>query len=191
MGALLDDFAVVDDEDEIGVHDGREAVSDDEGGAAVGEFIESGLDEAFGARVNIAGRFVKNHHRRIGDHGAGDGEELFFAGGDVVRILVDFGFVALVERADEVVDMSGFTSTNHVSFRCVAFSVAQVFFDRAGEEPGVLEDHTEEATNVFASHAARIDAIDFYGSLFGVIEAHEEIYDRGFSGAGRADESDL
>lgn len=48
MGALFDKLAFGDDEDLIGVADGREAVGDDEGGAACHEAFEGFVDEALG-----------------------------------------------------------------------------------------------------------------------------------------------
>ena len=58
MRALLDEFAVVEDADLIGIADGGEAVGDDEGGAIGAEVFEGLLDEFFGGVIEGGGGFV-------------------------------------------------------------------------------------------------------------------------------------
>ena len=58
VSALLDEFAVVEDADHIGVADGAEAVGDDEGGAVRAELVEGLLDELLGGVVEGGGGLV-------------------------------------------------------------------------------------------------------------------------------------
>lgn len=58
MGAALDEFAMMEDADEIGLADGAESVGDDEGGAVGSEAVESLLDEFFRGVVEGGGGFV-------------------------------------------------------------------------------------------------------------------------------------
>lgn len=51
MPALLDDIAVADDQDQIGVANSAQAVSDDEAGLALHQLVHGFLDEHFGASV--------------------------------------------------------------------------------------------------------------------------------------------
>ena len=60
MGAFFSDDAVVQDEDHIGILDGRETVSDDEGGTAHHEFIESILHDLFTFGIERRGGFVED-----------------------------------------------------------------------------------------------------------------------------------
>ena len=54
MGAALDDFAVPQDQDQVGVADGAEAMGDDEAGATGHEPVQSFLDEPFEiGRANV------------------------------------------------------------------------------------------------------------------------------------------
>ena len=63
--ALLDDAALVEDDDQVGVDDGREAVRDDEGGAAGPGGIERPLDAGLGLGVQRAGGLVEQQDRRV------------------------------------------------------------------------------------------------------------------------------
>ncbi len=79
VGAALEDAAFLQDEDEVGVADGGEAVRDDEGGAAGEEALERLLDEELGVRVDAGGGFIEDEDGRIFQESAGDGDALFFA----------------------------------------------------------------------------------------------------------------
>jgi hypothetical protein len=79
MGAAFDDFAVAQDEDEVGVADGAEAMGDDEAGAAGHEPVQGLLDETFGRGVDAGGGFVEDQDRAVFEERAGDADALFFA----------------------------------------------------------------------------------------------------------------
>jgi len=44
------------------------------------------LDQHLGSGINVAGRLVQNEDRRVGKNGAGDGQKLFLALGNVGRL---------------------------------------------------------------------------------------------------------
>ena len=63
-------------EDQIGIGDGRQAMGDDEGGAALAERIERLLDAALGFGVEGAGCLVQDQDRRVLQNGTGDRKAL-------------------------------------------------------------------------------------------------------------------
>ena len=65
MRALLDDVALLDDEDQIGILDRRETVDDHEGGASRGQAIHRLLDQYLGAGIYAARRFVEDQERCV------------------------------------------------------------------------------------------------------------------------------
>ena len=79
VGSLLDDMAMVHDDDEIGIDDGGEAVCDGDDGAVFHQRVKCLLDKMFRGGVERGCRFVENENRRILEQGAGDGETLFLA----------------------------------------------------------------------------------------------------------------
>lgn len=74
--AALDDAAVFEDHDGVGVADGGQAVRDHKRGASAHDAVHAALDELFGARVDGACRLVQDEHRRIGHGHARDSEQL-------------------------------------------------------------------------------------------------------------------
>ena len=87
--ARFDDAARLHHEDGVGVADGGEPVGDDEAGAAGAQVGHGVLDEGLGAGVDGRGGLVEDEDRRLGEEGAGDGEELAFAGAEVGAVLVE------------------------------------------------------------------------------------------------------
>src|SRR5512135_1946423 len=76
VSTLLDDFAVVDDDDIIRIADGGEAVRDDEAGAALHQAQERLLDARFRARVHAGGGFIQDEDAWVGEDRAGNGKQL-------------------------------------------------------------------------------------------------------------------
>ena len=105
MRAALDDRALVEHDDFIGVDDGREAMRDDQRGAAARDAVERVLDLALGEGIERRGRFVENEDGRIFQNGAGDGDALLFAAGEFQPALADLRFIAARRLFDEAVDL--------------------------------------------------------------------------------------
>ena len=95
VASALDDAAVVEDHDNVGVLDGGQTVRDDEHRAALHQLIHAALHDGLGARVDGAGRLVEDHHRRVGDRRAGDGDELALALREVRAVVGQQRVVAL------------------------------------------------------------------------------------------------
>jgi hypothetical protein len=76
VGAALEDAAVVDDQDLVGLTHGREPVRDDQAGAALEGGVEGTLDGELGLGVEVRGRLVEDHHGRSLQQQARDGQPL-------------------------------------------------------------------------------------------------------------------
>ena len=65
MRALLDDAALVEDDDAVGAAHRREAVGDDERRAALHQVREGAGDERLGLGVELRGRLVEDQDRGV------------------------------------------------------------------------------------------------------------------------------
>ena len=81
--SLLDEATVVEDEDAVGVPDGREAVRDHERRAARRERLQRAQDRRLGARVDRARRFVEDQERGVREPRAHEADDLALALGEV------------------------------------------------------------------------------------------------------------
>ena len=99
--ARLDDAAVVEHDDEVGLTDGREAVGDDDRGAALEGGVQRPLDGDLGLGVEVGGRLVE--HDDVGrlEQQAGDGEPLLLAAAEPVAAVADDGVETLGQLVDE------------------------------------------------------------------------------------------
>src|SRR5262249_47030506 len=88
-------LATFEDEDRIGRNEHREAMRDRDDGAPVADAVDIGVDDRLALRVERAGRFVENQHRRIDDEGTGDGQALTLAAREVDGAFLEPGVVAL------------------------------------------------------------------------------------------------
>src|SRR6266508_1279147 len=105
---LLDDFAILNDNDLVCISDRRQAVSNDETGASFHQAQQSFLDARLGARVYAGGGFVEDEDARVRQDGAGDRQQLALSLAEVAGTLGKFGLVALWQLADEVIGVREF-----------------------------------------------------------------------------------
>ena len=87
MAALLDDMAILHDEDHVGLFDGGEAVGYDEGGAPLHESCEGILDLEFSTGIDGGGSLVQDQHGGQAEEDTGDAKELLLSLGQGTAIL--------------------------------------------------------------------------------------------------------
>jgi hypothetical protein len=102
VAALLDDPALVEDDDPPGLADGRQAVGDDDRGAPGEQPPQARLDAALGVQVDVRRRLVEDEDARVGDERAREGEQLALAGRELRAALADLGLQPVGQGRDEV-----------------------------------------------------------------------------------------
>ena len=101
VGALLDKFALVENENLVDMLDGAQAVSDYQARAILDQLLEPFLDEHFRFGVDIARGFVKDENRRVMRQSAGEAEELLLSHAEDVASFARDGFVSFRIFFDE------------------------------------------------------------------------------------------
>ena len=79
MSPALDDAAFLHDDNEVGVFNCRQAVGDDEGSPSTHQSVHGFLDYDLSSCVDAGSSLVEYEHRRVLDHGPGNGEKLLLA----------------------------------------------------------------------------------------------------------------
>ena len=74
--ALSDQLTLVQDQNDIGMADGREAVRYHEGGAPDHQIFQRVKDDGLRFRVNRGGRLIQDENRCVFEKGARDGDAL-------------------------------------------------------------------------------------------------------------------
>ena len=87
---LVDDLAVLEEDDPVGVGGNARIVRDDDHGAApvVRGFAQQADDLVAGLRVQVAGRLVAQDQRRVGDHRPRQRNTLLLAAGKLRRAVL-------------------------------------------------------------------------------------------------------
>src|SRR5207237_1141551 len=102
------------DQDAVGVADGRQAVGDDERGAALHDLRERGLYFRFGRGVERARRLVENQNRRILQESARDRQALALASREQSAAFADRRGEAFLASVDEVERLRAGASVAHL-----------------------------------------------------------------------------
>ena len=190
MPALLDDMAVLHDQNHVRLADGRQTMRDDEARAPPHHRGEHLLDLQLGARVDGAGRLVEDQHRRQRQHEPRDAEQLPLSGGESCARVGQGRIIALRQARDEAVGMGGLRRGLDLGLRGLGPGQRDVLAHRAGLEPGVLQDHAEILPEAVARDTAHIVPVDGDRAAVHVVKAHEQIDERRLAAARRADDGD-
>ena len=137
VAALLDDASFVKDNDDIGIFDSGQTVSDDDGGFVVHKFVQSILHQIFRNGIKCAGGFIKDKDGGIFQNGTGDGKALFLTAGQTGAVLADDGIIAVGELGDELFHV-GHTGGGEDLFigNFPLHGVSDIVTDGAGKEDG-------------------------------------------------------
>src|SRR5437867_11500442 len=174
--SALDDAAAVEHENLISVNDGRQAVRDDEHGAAGEQPVDGLLDKALGLGVERRGRLIEYEDRRIDEQRTSDGDSLSLSARETSAALAEDGLVSVGKLADEAVRVRGAGGRDDLLVgEAFGGTVRNVVSYRVVEEHGVLAYDTGEAPERRERNLTRVDAVDEDPSRGRLIEARDEI----------------
>ena len=138
MDSPLGDLAAFENEDLIGMANGRESVRDDEAGTVLHEAVEGLLDEPLGGRVHTRGGFIEDEDRWIFEKGASDGEALFFTDAQFDTTLSEWSVEAFRKALDEIGGVCGAKDFPEFILGCVGLADPEVFSGGSIEEEALL-----------------------------------------------------
>ena len=140
MRAALDDAAVAEDDDLVGVLHGGGAVRNQNGGATVHDAAQASEDTLFGLRIDAGERVVEDEDARVANDGAGDGGALLLSAGERDAALADNGFVFMGEALDVGIEAGDFGGLANLVEIVVGQAEGDVAADGFAEEIRVLRD---------------------------------------------------
>ena len=190
MRAGVDDPSMVEDDDEVCAADRRQAVGDDERGPAGEEPTQSAVDPALRADVDRRRRLVEDEDARVCEEGSRECDELPLAERELEAALADLRVVAGGEIGDERVGSDGVRGRFDLGAGGAGPAEGDVVGDRACEEEALLRNDPELAAERLLGDAAQVGAVDRDPPVARVVEAREQLGDRGLSRAGVPDERD-
>ena len=183
MGTAFDDLTFFKNHDRVCIADRGKAVRDDKGRAVLHQAIHAVLDVALGAGIDRACRLIQNEDGRLGDRGTRNVEELALSLREVCAVARDHGVVAVFQAHDEAVRTCGLCCGDDFLIGCIGATVADILHDRACKQVRVLQNHRDIFAEYIPFDVTNIHIIDRDLTRIDVVEAVDQIGDRGFTGA--------
>src|SRR5208283_3214606 len=159
-GAALDDLAMVEDENAIGVPHRGEAMRDHEGRAALGRRRKRLLYLPLRRRVERARRLVEDHDRRVLEQRASNRQALTLAAREAAAPFADDGLYPLVLARDESFGLRELQRDVDLGRRGVGLADAQILLDRAGEQHRLLKNDADVAAKRLELDVADVAPVD-------------------------------
>ena len=188
--ATLDDTAVLEDHDRVGIAHGGQAVRDHKRGASAHDAVHTALDKLFGTRVDGARGLVQDEHRRIGHGNARDSEQLALALRQVGAVGRDRRVVPSRQAADKRVSAGCLGSGAHFLVGRVELAKADVLRNGAAKQVCVLQHNAERPAQAGLGNVLDVDAVVRDLAVIDLVEAVDEVGDGRLSGARRAHKRD-
>ena len=160
MSSPFDDFSFMEDTNQVGIFDGRQAVGNDQHSPARHQLAHCTLDQGLVFRVDVGGGLVQHHDGRVRDDRARDGYPLLLAAGQVHALGAYYRGVAVGKAADECVRLGGLRRLDHLVIGRPRPAAPDVVRDALAEQVGILEHQAEAAHQFVLAHLADVDAAD-------------------------------
>src|SRR5699024_5682066 len=119
---------------------------------------------------------------RIGEEGAGDGDQLPLPGGDVRALVLDDGVVAVGQGVHEAVHEGGPRGGDHLVVGRLQAAVADVLPDGAAEQHRVLQHHAHARTHRTPVQGSDVHAVQADLPGIDLVEPHDEVHEGGLPG---------
>ena len=191
MISLLNDISVLHHQDQICILNGRKSVGDNKAGPSLHQVIHSLLDLHFCSCINGRCGLIQNQDLIVCQDRSCNGKQLLLPLRNITGLLIQDHLIAAGLLHDKVVDMGRFCCCDHLFIRCVQSSVADIFHNGSGKQPGVLQHHSEHLTEIAAVKVPDIMSVNLDTSAIYIIKTHQQLYDRRFSCTCRSYNGDL
>jgi hypothetical protein len=157
---ILGDFAIFQNDDEIGIFGGRNPVGDDEGGGAFFQFLQVLADREIGLGVDGGKGIIEDENRGIRKDGAGDRNPLFLPARERHAFFADRSVIAIFEIDDGVMDIGDPGGPDNLVLAGFLIGHQDVFADRFAEKEGILQDRDDVAAEIGFLDVFEFDPID-------------------------------
>ena len=177
-------------DDAVRVLQGGETLGDDEGGPAFAKSFHRLLDQPLRLRVHARRGVVQNQHARIHQERARDGDALALAAAERHAALANDRVVAVRQLADEFMRLRRARAFFNLRPRRLRPTVGDVLSDRRAEQESLLKNHAHRPPQLRQVQLLRIHAVEQHASLRRVVEARDQVHERGLARARRPDDRD-
>ena len=138
MVAALDDTSLVQNDDFIGMHQGTQAMGDDDGGLAGCRLAQCLSQPVFRSRIHGRCRIVQQQDRRFGHHPPRDGETLTLPARQAYTPLPDKRVICFRQALHIFVNMCGRGCFNDTFLLGLRIRIGDIFGNTVVKQKDVL-----------------------------------------------------
>ena len=182
------DFSVVYHDNLIRIYNGGESVGNDDERFSFHKPCHALLNNGFVLRIGIGGSFVQNNDRSIFQHGASDGNALFFSSGKMSSAAAHASLKAVLQTHNELITAAVARSLLHLDIRCTGSAHADILPHSIVKKKIILRHISNESGIVFGRNIADIRAAHCNAPAIRVPKRGDKFCNRGFSASRRTDE---
>ena len=190
MVADLCDAAALHDDDAVCVLHGADALGDDELGRVGQIACQPCANLGVGLGVDGAGGVVQDQDLGATQQGACNAQALLLTARNIRAALFDPGVVALGEAVDKLVGAGQMRCLADFLVGGVRVAPTQVLGDGAAKQHVFLQHHGDLVTQRVQVVVAHVHAAHAHSAFGGVVQAGDEVNERGLGRAGAADDAD-
>ena len=162
---------------------------DHQHGFALGKLSKGCLHLCFIVRVGKSGGLVKQQDGRIFQHGAGNGNALLLAAGQIHAFCANDGMDALRELFHDIHALCSFQRRQHLGFGGLRSAQPDVVQNAALEQAAVLEHKGDGVHQLFLGDVPHIRSAHPDAAALHIKEPANQVCQCGFAAAGGANES--
>ena len=190
MGAHTHEMPVVQHQNLVCLAQGCRALGHEKHRGVPGKRPQGLAQRRVGGEVQRAGAVIQDEDIGLSHQGAGDGQPLALAAGEVPAALLH----DLVEpqglAPDKLGGLGGLQGVPEILVGGVLVAPEEVGADGAGEELGFLEHHAHLLADLLFRPLPGRAAEDGHGAGGGVVEPGDQVHQAGLARAGAADDAD-
>ena len=168
----------------ISTPDGGEPVGDDDGGAALAQFVQGGLDPLLGDGVQGGGGLVQHQNLRIFQEHPGDGDPLLLAAGEHDPPFADVAVITVGQLHDLIMYLGTHRRLHDLLVGGVGPAVADVLPDGAGKHEHILLDDTDVPAQAALGHIPHVHPVHLYAAGTHVVKPGQQLAEGGLAAAG-------
>ena len=184
MAALLQNLAVGQHDDVVGVLDGGQPVGYDQHRADRAHLFQRILNQDLGLGVDVCRGFVQNHDTGLVQDRPRKAQQLPLPGREVVAALADLLVQTVVKLGDKLVGVHIAADPQDLLIRDALLPQDDVAADRTREKEHILQHLPEMAAQRGNLDLADVDAVNQDLAPLELIVAADQRQNRAFAGAG-------
>ena len=190
VGADAGHLAVVENDDLVGVPDGRHTLRDDEHSHVLGVGLNRLSERGIRREIERGRGVVEDQDLRATHERTRDRESLLLSAGEVPALLLDLELEALALLLHEIVGLGGLQRGVNLRIRRVRLAPLHVRAERAAEQHGALRHEADLFTKRLKRIVPDILSCNEHLPRRHIVEAWNQVDEGRLAGTGAADHAD-